>query len=400
VKRDEARRAIEALRYGIPPDGYITEFTVGRAEEISILTETLDGPEHGVLLVQGNYGAGKSHLLRLVREEALEAGYVVSLVSLDAKAFVRFDLMDHILGAIFRSLEVPGKPGQKGIAPFFDMVCSEIEEKKVSMRYSGFWRQLTNDWKWDQSDALDSLAMYVALRAWATGRPNARQIVEDWLYNPWNYASKKASRELHEKLIENLRVYFRDGRILETYLKFGYLAFDCNGYNQTWSALRDIHILAQNSGCKGLVLLFDEFEDVIYNLSRINQQELAFENLFRFYSRRSFQSKSFYGVTPGFVEKCKALLMRKRGFDCDFSRFDDLPTFQLAPIDEDGLTELAVRIRATHEVAFDWSGDSDEIDGELERVVSRWAGMAVEDRVRNAIKETVKALDALLEEAD
>ena len=34
MERIEARRIIESLRIGIPPEGYVSEYTVGRKEEI------------------------------------------------------------------------------------------------------------------------------------------------------------------------------------------------------------------------------------------------------------------------------------------------------------------------------------------------------------------------------
>src|SRR5262245_40592341 len=117
-----AQRVIESLRYGIPPDGHIREFTVGRRSEIAQLTDRLQKKSTGALLLKANYGSGKSHLLRLIREHALNAGFAVSSVSLDARANVRFNRMDQVFGAICRNIEVPTALGQKGIRPFFDLI--------------------------------------------------------------------------------------------------------------------------------------------------------------------------------------------------------------------------------------------------------------------------------------
>src|SRR5258708_73029 len=98
----EAQHIVESLRKGIPPYGYIRHFTVGRESEIRQLSDRLQRSKPGVLLLKANYGSGKTHLLRFVRESALEAGYAVSFVELDAKSGVRFNKMDQILGAIWR----------------------------------------------------------------------------------------------------------------------------------------------------------------------------------------------------------------------------------------------------------------------------------------------------------
>src|SRR4051794_26953106 len=66
---DSAEQVIEALRFGLPPAGYVRHFTVGRQEELRRLDHDLHEGMHGkAILVRANYGAGKSHLLNLVRD--------------------------------------------------------------------------------------------------------------------------------------------------------------------------------------------------------------------------------------------------------------------------------------------------------------------------------------------
>ncbi len=91
----EARKIIESLRLGIPPpEGYTSLLTVGRQEEIAQLKSIVDNKENNVTLIQANYGAGKTHLLRYIREYALENNYAVSYVTVDAQSDVRFNRMD------------------------------------------------------------------------------------------------------------------------------------------------------------------------------------------------------------------------------------------------------------------------------------------------------------------
>src|SRR5688572_3634361 len=100
----EAQKAVESLRKGIPPDGYVRHFTVGRDAEINQLVTRLRSQQKGALLLRANYGSGKSHLLRFTRETALAEGYAVSSVTLDSKSAVRFNKMDQIVGAVWRGL--------------------------------------------------------------------------------------------------------------------------------------------------------------------------------------------------------------------------------------------------------------------------------------------------------
>src|SRR6266568_2352757 len=117
-----AEQIVERLRYGIPPSGHVRAFTVGREDQLAQLEGSLSrgNGNTGALLLGANYGAGKSHLLRVTREIALELGYAVSLVEVNAQEGVRFNRMDTILGAVCRQIEVGAHPDGRGIGQLFD----------------------------------------------------------------------------------------------------------------------------------------------------------------------------------------------------------------------------------------------------------------------------------------
>ena len=206
MDRPEAFRIIESLRLGIPPDGAVRHFTVGRNDEIEDLRRRVQTGGAGLLYIKANYGSGKTHLLRLLREYGLEHGYAVSLVGLDATASVRFNRMDQIVGAVMRGLRVPGS-SDTGVRPLFDLICREIQNSRARGDTDGLWYRLTNRWKWDESDACESISMFVALRAWATGLPAVQELVEDWLFQPWSYYGQR--RRIYQELIGNLWRHFQ-----------------------------------------------------------------------------------------------------------------------------------------------------------------------------------------------
>ncbi len=53
-------------------------------------------------------------------------------------------------------------------------------------------------------------ALFLALRAWATGQRRVDDVVEDWLCQPWVYTSQITY--LYTKLVKDLRLYFREPR--------------------------------------------------------------------------------------------------------------------------------------------------------------------------------------------
>ena len=391
----EVQQAIESLRLGIPPEGHVRNFTVGRIKEINTLTKTLQQSSSTALLLKANYGSGKSHLLKFIRETALKEGYAVSSVTLDAKAAVRFNRMDQIFGAICRGLEVPDVK-QKGIASFLDWISSQSKKNQVA----GNWRKVTNDNRWNYSKVIKSPSIFIALRAWVSGRANT-DFIEDWLHQAGRYKATDLDREL----IRKPQVFFREELQTDGSLqwsnyttKASLFNFKHDAYIQSWHAIQDLDTLARASKLRGLIILFDEFEDIVYNISNIEHQKVAFQNLFRFFSDNFFTGMSFFAITPGFVEKCKHRLRMKGCWDYDYSNFDAFPTFEMSPLEENHLQELAEKIRLVHGIAYGWDTNTLKVEKVLKHIIATAASKSLQDRTRYTIGEVVKCLDQLLED--
>ena len=80
------RRMIEAFRHGIVPHRDIDRFTFGRIKELHILDDCFDVlNERGgcPLVIEGPYGAGKTHFLDYIETVAVKRGYAVAKAALD-----------------------------------------------------------------------------------------------------------------------------------------------------------------------------------------------------------------------------------------------------------------------------------------------------------------------------
>jgi len=75
--------AIEAFRLGLVPTDHIDHWTVGRTWEIGRIRDFLRDWAEGAILIEGAYGAGKSHLLRYLGRDAVSQGYAVSEAGFD-----------------------------------------------------------------------------------------------------------------------------------------------------------------------------------------------------------------------------------------------------------------------------------------------------------------------------
>lgn len=95
---DETRAEdiIESLRNGIPPQRFVSSYASGNETFLgNVRKRHLDSASSRgrIRFISGSWGAGKTHFLRLLREEAFSAGYLVSTVelSVDSTPFNKFE---------------------------------------------------------------------------------------------------------------------------------------------------------------------------------------------------------------------------------------------------------------------------------------------------------------------
>jgi hypothetical protein len=325
----EAERIIESLRMGIPPMGFTRPFTVGRKVELAELNGTLTGNTvaGSGRFVKANYGSGKSHLLKVIREMAIDAGYAVSYIEMDAKGGVRGNRMDQVFEAVCRGIEVP-PGGSRGLANLFRVAIDcGIDVNRVVR--SGYWIPAT-------------------------------------LAN-CDYLANRFQRGDYFKY-RSERPYF---------------------YQQCWNALSDLDKLAKTCGFKGLVLLVDEFEDVVTNLNRCDYQAAALNNLLAFFDGEKFAGLSYFAVTPEFTRR-----WHWPGAD---AKLDKKPSFALTPPEKADIKRLARTIRAVHAIAYDLEPGEFLSDEDLEREVEKLLGISSQDRIRQTIEGIVEALDDVAE---
>ncbi len=389
----EARRIITNLRSGVPPSGHIRRFTVGRKAEVARLVDSLvpkvDARPSGFLL-HANYGAGKTHLLELLEEEALDRGYAVSLVTVDSISGTRFNRMDQVIGAIFDTLKVPGKDtASHGIGSMFQRYFSTDEStlNEEQRRLRGI---LESRGLWNSPQPLSSIPFWIALRAWGfSNHSQVKMVIESWLSKPWKFHRKQLKEPLVESLSPRIAARSWDTHL---YSASGF-KFNPDGYENSWKAIRDLNLLARLSGLRGHVMLFDEFEDVIQNLRNIRWEQTALQNLLTLMESTRDLSPRYFAVTPEFVSKCRSRLAEKGIYNFEIDRFDNLPRLMMTPISQSEFEELAVEIRATYSIAFDIQTNlvSDE---DLHSFVETQFRRPTPDQIRLAVRELVSMLDS------
>ena len=134
----EARRALEALRAGVPNRDAVAvlgSIQQGVRDRFSKLTAAVaglpEGPAPGGMLIGGGFGSGKSHVLEHLAHVALSGGFVVSKVVI-SKETPLYDPVKLYRAAIEHA-KVPGRPGSA-----IDEIVAGLDVD--SQRYADLYR--------------------------------------------------------------------------------------------------------------------------------------------------------------------------------------------------------------------------------------------------------------------
>ncbi len=126
VQRMEARRAIEALRFGVVPHQRIRELSFGLDKERESLQKAFDTVKQtggDVRVALGEYGTGKSHFFELAAQEALARNFLVMTASLDIRE-VPPNRPQRIYNALIRSLRYPDLPDTGTLVPLMERLLN------------------------------------------------------------------------------------------------------------------------------------------------------------------------------------------------------------------------------------------------------------------------------------
>lgn len=116
-----ARQLLKALRVGVAPAQHIKELTIGLEAERGSLVEGLAAAHSeggAVRAVIGEYGFGKTHLVELAAQEALERNFLVATTSLDLGEVPAHRAVA-IYSSLLRGLRYPDSD-ERGLAPLID----------------------------------------------------------------------------------------------------------------------------------------------------------------------------------------------------------------------------------------------------------------------------------------
>jgi hypothetical protein len=127
----ESSRVLEAMRLGVVPSSSIDVYTVGRDVEVGQIQADLGRTRDGggaVRAFLGDYGTGKTHLMQVAGERALEENLVVAHVVLDPRETPPSH-PKRVYRDLVQSLRYPERPHDDaaGLQPLFDRAVADEE---------------------------------------------------------------------------------------------------------------------------------------------------------------------------------------------------------------------------------------------------------------------------------
>lgn len=129
-QRSESWRVLEAMRLGVVPSSSIDVYTVGRDVEVGQIQADLGrarGDDGGaVRAFLGDYGTGKTHLLQLASERALDEGFLSARVVLDPRESPPSH-PKRVYRQLVRSLHYPDRrhDDDAGLRPLFERAVED-----------------------------------------------------------------------------------------------------------------------------------------------------------------------------------------------------------------------------------------------------------------------------------
>jgi hypothetical protein len=341
---------VYALKTGVVPRDGITHITVGRTAALhrmrSTLREVKPDLKAQLEFIEGDYGEGKSHLLSLIRQEALSKGFAVAsfAADFDSSALHR---AKPVLRAITRSLEVPGRPEVGLTALLRNLSATRSFRQDVEALY--------DTW----ADPKTSQRVFDSLSIWPPGLrtyvedPSSGDLLLRWLGGD-EVLVAPVRRAIWEAYLQPPR------RMAVTASELPYI----------------LHGLAnslQRLGFGGLVVLIDELENALSVRATPTQRRIGVSLLAQL-SRGRAAMMVVGAVTPAVYTTLwgdslyrDAVLLWKRDFDEVVRRLRGEHPVRIKELAAKDLVLLGERVVSIHEAAFGWS-----VDGQLSQDALAW----------------------------
>lgn len=318
ISEKDAKQSFRYFKNGVIPPNNIEFFTVGRGKERKLITKNLRAVKAGNsrhLFLEGNYGSGKSHMLKLIQSIAQRNGFATAWITLDGYQHA-FNHPTRYLHRLLGNICV-GKLELYGLAN----ICT-------------YW--MNNGYRKE-------------LVTWASKRG-----VPERFKNALN-------------IFDNLDKFGQPYIVPKYFIEAEDLRFK-NGRNYFWdfySIILWVTDLCRSMGLNGIVFLFDEFESIVTLLRNVRSQLLSYIILNKLTDMRRFARAFFvFSATPDFNLYLKSNRWYYRYYTDEYSdgvRFIDkwingqYTLLKLNKLSNNNRKTLCLKLLKAHSIAYSWS---------------------------------------------
>jgi len=348
--RGEALKIITNLRRGVPAAQHISAYSVGRESLLSAVHTDLDHVGTGnsrVRFLNGNYGRGKTHVLRLLREKAFQVDFAVSEVTLSPTDCPLHNFM-RVYYEVMKGIRTKENPTGSAIENILDRWLDAMRDLPPERVREIVYKELPEGTK-------GALAAYYDAQNIIRPDNRKRNLVLKYLYGDRLSAGDRRFLGVTYKIDEDTALMM----------------------------LGQIAHLVRYIGYKGICILFDEAESA-HSFAYYHYRDQAFQNLRRITreSRQYPHCYFLYATTPSFFTSYP-----------DYGDVvGELEVLELEPLSQEQRLELCARVSDIYHVAYDWTlpSETTEVMRQIE-LHERQRG----SEIGSLVRAVVAALDEL-----
>lgn len=365
LSRASRLRMLMRLRAGLPPTDGLEHLSIGYDRPLAAINKLLD--EGRWIVAAGDYGAGKTHFLQVLRSVSHSRGFATCYLCSDSQ----LNALNHpqrFLPNLLQTLDLPG-----GMAPGYGALISELTAsasgrrllQETVSRYAVGTRMPFGDALW-RLECLERFHRNTSDPLVPAAPQWSRAIANDLMGIT---AAHRTAAPAYREATYRLLLIARD--------------------------------LVMANGCRGLVLLIDEAESIFTKLHNIRSRAGAVRVLsFLCASSKLRHCRAAVAMTPDAIAALKDEVDVYPSYDCvrayeplsalrTMVKRDDHPIVDCSKLDRDSVPALLDKIRDIYLETYSDSGVT-ELDGE-------WRGLfQARNRqlpIRLVVRQAVNLLD-------
>ncbi|MHA1274944.1 MAG: ATP-binding protein [Promethearchaeota archaeon] len=329
-KRFISRLIIESLRMGIFPEKFVREFTFGRDDELNFIKDWLNESNEGALIISGEYGIGKTHLLDFLKSKLVEEYWAISMIQFDSVS-LPLNKPKIIYENMINNFKY--KNGN-----FKDFLEELVSSERVSLIENHNYLNVMINRIRNRTDH-NSCWLWIKGKLHNTGSQIGLPPIYTYATaaNIFCYILSGIGYALKEVLnYKGLVLLFDEAENIDPYWYTSYQR------EKGWNFLKGLILMANNSD-----FLLNENINQIISKNEITIEHWGEKSELQYYYRRPL--RYLYAIPCG-IKLIFAFTYNKALFNMNL--FKNLKKFRLESLDKDALEKIALKISELYKLAY------------------------------------------------